>query len=79
MSENEMTVWGEALRLVPVVWIGEFTRLLEEGEASDDFIRFFEHDANCQRAFEMILRADQVVSDLVTGSADDVSPAREAS
>ena len=65
MSNQELLSYRDALNLVPMMWIPEFTRFVEEGEASDEFMDFFRDDANCQRAFETILKSDRFVAELV--------------
>jgi hypothetical protein len=79
MSEKEMTTWGKALKLVPVKWLAEFTRLVEEGDASDEFMKYFEASDDCRRAFDLILRGDLLVSEMVKASADDPDRVNQAS
>jgi hypothetical protein len=40
-------------------------------EASDEFMSFFEANADCQRAFQIILRADPLVTALARVSSED--------
>lgn len=60
MSDNELVAWREALNRIPSKWIAEFTSLVEDGQASDEFLAFFEANVDCQRAFEQVLRSDAV-------------------
>ena len=71
MSEHELMIWSEALKLVPNEWISEFTRLVEDGECSVEFGAFFNRNAECRRAFEMILRADREVPALIESLDED--------
>lgn len=51
----------------------EFTRLVEEGEASDAFLALLDSDPDCRRACEMVLRADRDLPRLVSDETEGVS------
>lgn len=65
MSERETITCRSMLNLVPLRWWTEFKRFVEEGEASAEFLVFFETSDGCQRAIEMILRDDPIMNALV--------------
>jgi hypothetical protein len=62
MSEYAVGSICEALQFVPVRWLADFVQFVEEGEASDEFLAFLECNAECVRACEIVLRADNPIS-----------------
>jgi hypothetical protein len=70
MSKNEVGSLCEAMRAVPTQWQAEFVRFVEEGEGSDEFIAFLEHDAPARSACEMALQNDTTILCILDASAE---------
>ncbi|MBX9679121.1 MAG: hypothetical protein K2X38_10195 [Gemmataceae bacterium] len=68
MSAIELASWHEAIRQIPAEWIAEFVRLVEEGQASQAFLEFFEKSPECKHAFETVMRSDEEIAELVRAS-----------
>jgi hypothetical protein len=64
MSERERITCRSMLKHVPLRWWPDFKRFVQEGEASAEFLEFYEGDQACQRAFEMVLRRDPIMKAL---------------
>jgi len=50
---------SEALRLVEGRWRETFLRFTETGEAPPEFLAYLDGDANCQKAVDMVLAAQE--------------------
>lgn len=74
MSEREPITCLSMLDLVPLRWWTEFKRFVQEGEASNEFLEFYETSEACQKAFDLVLRQDPVMKALlaVLGECPDV-------
>ena len=64
MSNRETMTCRRMLKHVPLRWWTEFKRFVETGEASTEFLHFYETHEACQRAFELILREDPMMKTL---------------
>jgi hypothetical protein len=58
----------EALKLVPRQWRGEFTRFVDEGEASAEFLAYLDQDGDCRQACEMVFRADNFTAEVLAAA-----------
>lgn len=67
-----MPGYCEALKLVPREWRGEFTRFVDEGEASAEFLAYLDTSDDCQQAIETVLRADADTAAIFERTATEV-------
>jgi len=68
MELCEKTCWSRALKLVPAAWWIELARFLEEGEASDGFLKFLEQDAKTRQACDIVLRGDHEMEIIIAAT-----------